>query len=191
MPEERANYESMDQESRQARSEYEAMISKIEERMDPNSNNVLIVDDEVGIRKSVARSIRKSTRNVVVQEAENGLQALEKLEEMREKYNKDPLFIVTDLNMPVMDGWEFIEHLRKEYAAQGKTQGTPIIVLSSTSGERGIPLFKKSVHGSKARYTPLVAIAKEVCTDPRKYATQGEQGLVAWIKQFARHGGAT
>jgi hypothetical protein len=48
-------------------------------------------------------------------------------------------------------------------------------------------LFKKSVHGDKARYAPLVAIAKEVCADPTKYAAQGEKGLVAWMRQFSRH----
>ena len=187
MADERPTYHTTDPESQKARSEYEAMIAEVERRMDPNSNTVLVVDDEVGIRKYVARGIRKSTRNIVMFEAENGQDALQVLAEIRAKYTKDPVFIVTDLNMPVMDGWAFIEHLRKEYTAQGKQHGIPIIVLSSTSGEKGMMLFKKSVHGEKAKYTPLVAIAKEVCTDPTKYSAQGEKGLVAWIRQFGRY----
>lgn len=187
MSDEKTEYHSIDPESQQAKSEYESMIANIERRMDPNSNTVLVVDDEVGIRKFVARSIRKAHPNVVVYEAENGQQGLEMLAEMREKYKRDPLFIVTDLNMPIMDGWDFIKELQKEYTAAGKRQGIPLIVLSSTSGEKGFAFLKKTVHGGKAHYEPLVAVAKEACTDPSKYMARGEKGLLSWIRQFTKY----
>jgi len=92
---------------------------------------------------------------------------------------------VTDLQMPVMDGWEFIDRLWKQCEEQGRALGIPVIVLSSSSGEKGI-LFGKSVHGGKCKYRPLVAIAKEQCMKPIKYDAQGEKGLAVWIKFFLR-----
>lgn len=187
----RREYISTDPESQRNKSEYSAMIESIERRMDPNSNTVMIVDDDSTIRKFVARGIRKANRDIVIYEAENGQEGLAALEEIRQKYSKDPILIVTDLHMPVMDGWQFIEALYKDYTGRGLAMGIPLIVLSSTSGEKGIAFFKKSVHGDKARYQPMVSVAKEACTDPGRYTARGEQGLMAWIKQFARHAEGT
>jgi CheY-like chemotaxis protein len=183
----RREYISVDPESQRTKSEYSAVLESIERRMDPTSNTVLVVDDEPGIRKFVARGIRRSNKDIVIYEAENGKQALAVLEEIREKYSKDPALIVTDLHMPVMDGWQFIEALYKDYSSRGLKQGIPLIVLSSTSGEKGIAFFKKSIHGTKSKYEPMVAIAKEACTDASRYTARGEKGLMAWIKQFSRH----
>ncbi len=178
-------YHSNDTMSQANQNRYHELLESIRRRHDPKSNTVLIVDDERGIRKFVGRSIRKSDPTLVVFEAANGKEALKKLEEIRKQYNRDPLFIILDLNMPVMDGWQTIEALRQDYEKAGKTQGIPIIVLSSTSGEKGM-IFKKSVHGGKAQYTPLVSVAKEVCADPEKYDAVGEKGLNAWMNYFIR-----
>lgn len=169
--------------------EYRKLLKSIERQNDPERNCVLIVDDERAIRRKVARDIQNKDQEVAVYEAENGHEGMEKMEEIRTKYKRDPLFVVLDLNMPVMNGWEFIDALRKEYEAQRKHQGVPIVVLSSTSGETGVPLFKKSVHAAKAHYSPLVTVAKEACINPKKYDATGEKGLVAWMKYFLKAGG--
>jgi CheY-like chemotaxis protein len=186
MAEQPREYNSTDAMSQLNKQEYHNLIADIEKRMDPNQNAILIVDDERGIRKLVSRSIKRSGGNAVIYEAENGQDAIQKLEDIRRRHKKNPLFIVTDLNMPVMDGWDFIQHLQKEYEAQGKEQGIPVIVLSSTSGEKGFAFMKKSVHSGKAKYTPIVSVAKEVCMDPDRYDTSGEAGMMRWIKHFAR-----
>jgi len=180
-------YKSTDPESQVASDEYHNLLDSINRRMDPDSNTVLLVDDERAIRRRVARDITKNDDSIVVHEAANGQEALERLAEIREKYERDPLFIVLDLNMPIMDGWEVIAALKKDYEERGESKGIPIIVLSSTSGEKGF-LFKKSVFGTKSRYTPIVAIAKEACINPSKYDATGEKGLMAWIKYFLRAG---
>lgn len=180
-----SEYQSNDTLSQANQNRYHELLDSIRRRHDPKSNTVLIVDDERGIRKFVARGIRKSDPTLVVFEAANGKEALQKLEEIRSKYSRDPLFIILDLNMPIMDGWQTIEALREDYENAGNSQGIPIIVLSSTSGEKGM-VFKKSVHGGKARYKPLVSVAKEVCADPEKYDAVGEKGLTAWMNYFIR-----
>jgi CheY-like chemotaxis protein len=182
---ERHEYHSTDPESQANKSAYYDLLESIQRRHDPKSNTVLIVDDERGIRKFVIRNIQKADPTVVPYEASNGKEALAKLEEIRRRYERDPLFIILDLNMPVMDGWETIKALKHDYESAGEPQGIPIIVLSSTSGEKGL-VFKRSVHGGRTGYSPLVSIAKESCVDPSKYDAAGAVGLQAWIKHFTR-----
>ena len=165
---------------------YKDFLKEIKRNMDPNNNTVLLVDDERGIRRKVARDVRAFDPNIAIFEAVNGQEALKKLEEIRAKFYRDPLFIVLDLHMPVMDGWEVIDALRKDYESKGKSLGIPIIVLSSTSGEKGGFLRKRTVHEGKSGYDPLVCIAKETCVDAQQYDAEGERGLIAWIEHFVR-----
>jgi CheY-like chemotaxis protein len=169
--------------------DYDQLVTSINQSLDPNSNSVLLIDDERAIRVRVARDIRAFAPGCVMFEAGNGREGLEKLAEIRARFRRDPLFIVLDLNMPVMDGWAFIETLRDEYLAAGRTHGIPIIVLSSTSGEKGVLFGRKTVHEGKSRYTPLVTVAKEICTDASRYDAAGEKGLLSWVKHFAKRKG--
>ena len=170
--------------SAETRSELQALIRSLEESEGkPGARSVLVVDDEPSVRRMVSRSMKGLDKNLNVYQAENGQEALNTLASIREKEGADPTLIVTDLQMPVMDGWEFIDQLWKQCQEQGREFGIPVIVLSSSSGAKGI-LFGKSVHGGKCKYRPLVAIAKEDCIKPFNYETQGEKGLVAWIKFF-------
>jgi CheY-like chemotaxis protein len=164
--------------------EYLQLLESIRRHMNPASNTVLLVDDEKGIRLKVAREVKAFDPAMVVFEATNGAEALETLNLIRIKYDRDPLLIVLDLNMPVMDGWEFIKKLKKEYESKGKDAGIPILALSSTSGEKDGLLSKKSVHEGKSGYTPLVSIAKENCVEKSHYDAEGEKGLLAWLKFF-------
>lgn len=152
----------------------------------PGQRSVLVVDDEPSVRRMVSRSMTTLDKDLKVYQAENGKEALDVLKAIRVKDGADPAMIVTDLQMPIMDGWDFLDELWKDYEAQGKSLGVPVIVLSSSSGVKG-RFFGKSVHGDKCKYRPLVAIAKEDCIKPVKYDSQGEKGLAVWIKYFLRH----
>ena len=164
--------------------DYAKLLESIKRNLDPKKNTVLIVDDEKGIRMKIARDVKAFDPSVVVFEATNGSEALETLGFIRTKYLRDPILIVLDLNMPVMDGWEVISRLKKEYESKGKNAGIPILVLSSTSGEKSSFLSKKSVHEGKSGYTPLVSVAKETCIDKSHYDAVGEKGFLAWIEIF-------
>jgi CheY-like chemotaxis protein len=149
------------------------------------ARSVLVVDDEPTVRRMVSRSMKGLDKDLKVHEAENGQEALDRLAEIRESEGADPVLIVTDLQMPVMDGWEFIDQLWKQCQEKGREFGIPVIVLSGSSGQKGV-LFGKSVHGAKCKYSPIVTIAKEECIKPAKYNMQGEKGLVAWLQYFLR-----
>jgi len=181
-----SHFHSSDEESKENQHLYEQMCASIGKALDPSTNTVLVVDDERGIRKFVSRHIRRQDPTLMVVEAENGQDGLVKLEEIRDKFNRDPVLIITDLNMPVMDGWQFIAELKKDYVTAGLSEGIPVIVLSSTSGEKGLAFFRKSVHKGKSGYEPLAAVAKEVCLEPTKYDAVGEKGLLAWLRHFMK-----
>ena len=85
---------------------------------------VLIADDSSTVRKFVAFSL--STESLEVVTAVDGMDALEKISQIP----KVDLIIV-DLNMPNMDGFEFIQNVRGS-DTHGKV---PIIILSSERGE--------------------------------------------------------
>lgn len=70
---------------------------------------VLVVDDEVYVRKGIVLETDWAALNcVVVAEAENGVQGLE----AAHKYNPD--LIISDIRMPQMDGIEMLTKLREE-----------------------------------------------------------------------------
>jgi CheY-like chemotaxis protein len=78
----------------------------------------LIVDDSMLIRHTVRRFLEE--RGFSVESAANGQEALEALERM------NPDLIITDLQMPKMDGGELIDALKNH----PKTATIPVIVLA-------------------------------------------------------------
>ena len=88
--------------------------------------NVLIVDDSSVMRKIVGRSLRQAGLDLVqVLEASNGSEALSLARE-------NPLdLILSDINMPLMDGLEFVRQLRGIESAQQ----TPVVMITTEAGE--------------------------------------------------------
>ena len=82
---------------------------------------LLIVDDEESLRLTLRLRLKDQGFNVLV--AEDGETALELL-----KTNKVDL-ILLDINMPKMDGYGVIRHIR----AQSEHKTTPILVLTTES----------------------------------------------------------
>ena len=68
----------------------------------------LIDDDEVFVFLT-KRIIEKSNANVSIQVFTNGQDAIDHLMDIAGDFNALPDVILLDLNMPVMDGWEFLE----------------------------------------------------------------------------------
>jgi two-component system, chemotaxis family, chemotaxis protein CheY len=82
---------------------------------------VLVVDDSDVMRQMVAFTLRETNFEVV--EAADGQDALSKVESMH------PDLVITDLNMPVMDGITLIGQLR----ARAATRYIPILMLTTES----------------------------------------------------------
>ena len=82
---------------------------------------ILIVEDEIKIRNGISNFITRSTDHTIVGEAKNGVEGLEIY------HASHPDLIMTDVRMPVMDGLEMVDNLRKEGA------DCRIIILSGYS----------------------------------------------------------
>jgi len=75
--------------------------------MNENKNKrILVIDDEPGVRETLARALGKS--GYLVDQAGNGREALEKVRLLL--YNH----IITDLSMPEMDGLTFLNEIKKQ-----------------------------------------------------------------------------
>lgn len=87
---------------------------------------ILIVDDSSVMRKIVGRSLRQAGLEVLqILEASNGSEALSLARE-------NPLdLILSDINMPLMDGLEFVRQLRCIETAQH----TPVVMITTEGGE--------------------------------------------------------
>lgn len=85
--------------------------------------NVLWVDDEISIRLLGQRRLKMLGHSTDI--AGNGEEALELMKKNR--YN----LVITDIGMPVMNGWQLAERVRREY---GDT--IPIAILSGGGDDR-------------------------------------------------------
>ena len=96
------------------------------------SQTILVVDDSPTVVKFVAFSLKKSGFQVVT--ACDGMDAVEKIS--NHEGNID--LVITDLNMPNLDGYGLISTLRQNESHRE----TPIIILSSEAEdedkERGL-----------------------------------------------------
>ncbi len=81
-------------------------------RMAKNTETkVLVVDDSAFFRKVVCNLLR--IQQYQVSEANNGVEALEHLED-----NPDTRVVITDYEMPRMDGFTLMRHIRKKYSSE-------------------------------------------------------------------------
>ncbi|HZH41613.1 MAG TPA: ATPase, T2SS/T4P/T4SS family, partial [Gemmatimonadales bacterium] len=84
---------------------------------------VLLVDDEDSLRKVMKDLLERDGYNVT--EARDGVQALDQVDRV------GPDIIVLDLNLPGLDGYGVLSHLRSRPA----TAGIPVIVLTAKGDE--------------------------------------------------------
>ena len=89
------------------------------------SRTVLVVDDSPTVVKFVSVTLKSKGFDVVT--ASDGMDAIETLSGLSE----DVDLVITDLNMPNLDGYGLIETLRQNE----QHRNTPIIILSSEEGD--------------------------------------------------------
>ena len=89
----------------------------------------LIVDDSSVMRKIVERALRQAGLDpLVVYEAGSGTEGLEVLKV------KQVDLILSDINMPLMDGLEFL----RPDLAQNLASGVPVVMITTESSEEHV-----------------------------------------------------
>ena len=117
--------------------------------MSPNNTkavSVLLVDDDEINNFISIKLIKKALINTDIMACLNGKFAIDQLAEIQRKDpSKLPDYILLDINMPIMNGWEFLdEYKRLNIDPLGKTK---IYIISSS-------VFSNDIN--KARSYPLV-----------------------------------
>jgi chemosensory pili system protein ChpA (sensor histidine kinase/response regulator) len=92
---------------------------------------VLLVDDSISVRKFVGHMLERAGFRVLT--ANDGAEALQQLTETAVDV------VVTDLEMPRVNGYELIEDLRRRPA----TRNVPVVVLTTRAGEKHVSLARR------------------------------------------------
>ncbi len=121
---------------------------------------VMVVDDSLTVRRVTQRLLVREGYRVVT--AKDGLDALERLAEER------PMVLISDIEMPRMDGFDLVRNVR----ADPKLQGLPVIMITSRIAQKhrdyaaelgvdhylGKPYSEEELLGLMARYMQARAL---------------------------------
>ena len=115
--------------------------------MDDRIVNVLLVeDDEVDVM-NVQRAFKRSNITNPLYVANNGLEALSMLRGNDDRYDRIPghrRIILLDINMPKMNGIEFLHELRQD----DELSATPVVVLTTSDEDQDrVEAYRLNVAG--------------------------------------------
>jgi CheY-like chemotaxis protein len=103
-------------------------------------NRILCVDDDPITLMLCKKVIAKANFSNEIESAKDGVEALKIFDTLLSSGDSEkddyPELIFLDLNMPIMDGWEFLEEFSKNL--KGLFPKTRIIVLSSSVDPKDI-----------------------------------------------------
>ena len=92
---------------------------------------IMLVDDDQNDNFFHEREIKKINPAITVIEKRTGLDGLEYLKLNKENKEVVPDLIFLDINMPILDGWDFLE---KYNQFDKELQDLVVIIMLSTSG---------------------------------------------------------
>ena len=111
---------------------------------------ILIVDDSSVMRKIVERALRQAgLKLLIVHEASTGTEGLDLLR------SKQVDLILSDINMPSMDGLEFLRQIQVQKLAPG----VPVVMITTESSEEHV---KQAIQAGAQGYIRKPFTAEQV-----------------------------
>ncbi|HXX19594.1 MAG TPA: response regulator [Candidatus Acidoferrum sp.] len=137
------------------------------EAVDPIANDrvVVVADDSISVRKFVGRMLEKAGYRVKL--ASDGLEASEIVAQI------GCHLVITDLEMPRMNGYELMAHLRQDPA----TRRIPVLVVTSRAGAKHRDRAMKE--GAMAFLTKPVQEDQLIATVESLIGSEAQQGRPA------------
>ncbi|QBN18353.1 response regulator [Flavobacterium nackdongense] len=103
---------------------------------------ILFIDDDLITLMLCKMVISKASFSNEIATAKNGEEALSYFDKLKTtQANNKPQLIFLDLNMPVMNGWEFLDRFTTEIYSE--FHNTKIVILSSTIDPADLERSKK------------------------------------------------
>ena len=141
---------------------------------------ILVVDDELGMRKIIQAILVKDGFQVVL--AENGRQALEKAAEHK------PDLILMDIMMPELNGFKTTEALRKD----AQLQDIPIVMLTTLSSREdylhAIEVGVDDFLNKPIDQIEVIARVRSITRLNRYKRMLAERTRFFWIAEYAQDG---
>ncbi len=117
-------------------------------------DKLLLIDDDIDELFLFEQALQEINISPVIYYAENGLDALNRL---NSNEIKDPKIIFSDINMPVMDGWQFLKKIK----SHNSYKQIPVIIYSTSSNKNEVAralelgatyFFTKPEHYEQLKY---------------------------------------
>ncbi|SOD39906.1 response regulator [Nitrosovibrio sp. Nv4] len=125
-----------------------------------NKPILLVEDDQVDMMR-VTRALKEIHVTNQIMHLENGEEALNYL---RDENSDKPCLILLDLNMPIMNGIEFLRAVKKDE----RRRGIPVVVLTASDDQQDkLNSFNLGVAGyvaKPANYRQLVEVIRSIDT---------------------------
>ena len=94
---------------------------------------IFIIDDDNMYQMLLSRTIRKINDQLNIVSFTNGEEALEHFKELFNQNSTLPDLVLVDINMPVLDGWQFLDDL--EIIRPGYKNEIPVYLISTSLDE--------------------------------------------------------
>lgn len=103
-----------------------------------NTPSIMIIDDSKADRYVLSRDVKSLGFDGEIYEAENGKEALDFLSEYEENTSKykdsfPPILIFLDINMPVMNGFEFLEEFTNFKLNDPRYQSIVVMMFTTSN----------------------------------------------------------
>ena len=101
-------------------------------------NDVFVVDDDIIFHFIIKKLLLNNNININPSFFENGMEAIEGLKRKLNAGENQPDLILLDINMPILDGWQFLE----EFKVLKKLLNKEIVIYIISSSDNQYDLEK-------------------------------------------------
>lgn len=126
------------------------------------NRSVFIIDDDPIYLYMLERIIRECNFSENITSFDNGKPALDALSKNNLDTQRIPDVIFVDISMPIMNGWEFLDHLKETAVLEKKN--IQIVLVSSSINPREIELIEKYPIVTKYIVKPITPSDLEALT---------------------------